>query len=39
MKQAAEDYIAFLASSAEEKEALEEWESASLSQPPRGRKK
>ena len=39
MKHAAEAYLAFLARSPEEREAQEEWESAPLSQPPRGRRK
>lgn len=39
MKQAAEMYLALLKRSPEEREAQEEWETAPLAQPPRGRKK
>lgn len=39
MKHAAEAYLALLASSPAEREEQERWESALLSQPPRGREK
>ena len=39
MKHAAEAYVALLASSPEEREERERWESAPLSQPPTGREK